>query len=147
MATHMAFWHQLRGGAAGLCLAAAESTRESLGESTLLRVLLERSVGMARGGLASQTSPSPPPRALGDPLRRQYIKSKFFVEVEAPLGRDLALLLDLTEAALLALEAAMGPLPSDARLREDDLAGGLRPRRAVPRLHPAQRAARSRRAQ
>ena len=123
MATHMAFWHQLRGeaGAAGLCLAAAESTRESLGESTLLRVLLERSVGMARGGLASQTSPSPPPPVpLGDPLRRQYIKSKFFVEVEAPLGRDLALL-DLTEAALLALEAAMGLLPSDARPREDDL--------------------------
>lgn len=123
MATHMAFWHQLRGeaGAAGLCLAAAESTRESTRDSTLLRVLIERSVDMARSTPSSQTHAAlPSPVPLGDPLRRQYIKSKFFVEVEAPLGRDLALL-DLTEAALLSLEHAMGLLPSDVRPREEDL--------------------------
>jgi hypothetical protein len=123
MATHMAFWHQLRGeaGAAGLCLAAAESTRESAGDSTLLRVLIERSVELSRGGPQGQASPPlPTPVPLGDPLRRQFIKSKFFVEVEAPVGRDLALL-DLTEAALLSLEHAMGLVPSDVRPREEDL--------------------------
>ncbi len=123
MATHMAFWHQLRGeaSAAGLCLAAAESTRGAAADSTLLRVLIERSVDMARGSAKSPAGPAlVAPVPLGDPLRRQYIKSKFFVEVEAPQGRDLALL-DLTEAALLALEHALSLLPSDVRPREDEL--------------------------
>lgn len=124
MASHMAIWHQLRGeaAAAGLCLAAAESTRESPADSSLLRVLLERSVTVARSSLASEgEAPEPGPGVLlGDPLRRQYIKSRFFVEIEAPHGRDLALL-DFTEAALLSLERAVGMLPGDMRPREEEV--------------------------
>ncbi len=124
MASHMAIWHQLRGeaAAAGLCMAAAESTRQAPADSSLLRVLLERSVIMARSALTAEgESADPGPGVLlGDPLRRQYIKSRFFVEVEAPHGRDLALL-DFTEAALLSLERAVGMLPGDMRPREEEV--------------------------
>jgi len=124
MASHMSIWHQLRGeaAAAGLCLAAAESTRESPAESSLLRVLLERSLSAARSALGAEGEggESGPGVLLGDPLRRQYIKSRFFVEIEAPHGRDLALL-DFTEAALLSLERAVGLLPGDMRPREEQV--------------------------
>jgi hypothetical protein len=124
MASHMAIWHQLRGeaAAAGLCLAASESTRSAPAESSLLRVLLERSVTLVRASLGGESEASAPGPSvlLGDPLRRQYIKSRFFVEIEAPHGRDLALL-DFTEAALLSLERAVGMLPGDMRPREEQV--------------------------
>lgn len=119
MAQHMAIWHQLRGEAAfaGLCLSAAESTRTAPAQSPLLRVLLERSFDEVRTPDAATIAGEP---VLGDPLRRQYIKSRFFVQLEEPRGRDLALL-DFAEAALLAAERALDSLPGDARPREDEL--------------------------
>ncbi len=98
-------------------LAAAEATQEAPDSSPLLRVLLERSFDEVRAPDAAEPETAV---ALGDPLRRQYLKSRFFVEVETPRGRDLALL-DFAEAALLALENALDTLPGDTRPREDEL--------------------------
>ncbi len=118
MARHMANWHQLRDepAPAGLCLAAAEATEQDPEGSALLRVLLER-LFLPTGTRpieADELQEDP----LGEPSRRQYIKSRFFLDVAAPKGRDLALL-DFTEAALLALERALETVPGDARPRED----------------------------
>lgn len=119
MAQHMAIWHQLRGESeqAGLCQAAAEDLERQPLRSTLLRVLLER--------LCTPETDEPErpgdelePEPLGEPSRRQFLKSRFFLDIAAPKGRDLALL-DFTEAALLALERALDTVPGEARPRED----------------------------
>jgi hypothetical protein len=119
MAHHMAIWHTLRGenAAAELLLAAAEITERTPEKSNLLRVLLERL--FARTGEDEGLSSEPPDgEPLGEPTRRQYLKSRFFLELAEPKGRDLALL-DLTEAALLGLERALDTVPGEARPRED----------------------------
>lgn len=119
MAQHMAIWHQLRGETeqAALCQAAADEVERQPTRSTLLRVLLERLCAPERSEperLADESEPEP----LGEPSRRQFLKSRFFLDVAAPKGRDLALL-DFTEAALLALERALDTVPGEARPRED----------------------------
>ncbi len=118
MARHMAIWHQLRNDAqeAGLLLRAAEEVNAAPAQSQLLRVLLERLFAPA-----TDLALEPPEKAeepLGEPSRRQFLKSRFFLTVAAPKGRDLALL-DFTEAALLALDRALETVPGDVRPRED----------------------------
>jgi hypothetical protein len=82
-----------------------------------LRVLLERLFVRSADEDAALDEP-PPSEPLGEPTRRQFLKSRFFLEVAQPKGRDLALL-DLTEAALLGLERALDTVPGEARPRED----------------------------
>lgn len=117
MARHMAVWHKLRNEdqAAALCIAAAEATEQEPEKSPLLRVLLERLFAPSAQHSASEEPNHDP---LGEPTRRQFLKSRFFLDVAAPKGRDLALL-DFTEAALLAFERALETIPGDARPRED----------------------------
>jgi hypothetical protein len=119
MARHMAVWHQLRdeAAAAGLCLMVAELTEADPERSPLLRVLLEQLFVPTPQALGDEDEGSEP-EPLGEPGRRQFLKSRFFLEVSAPKGRDLALL-DLTEAALMALERAVEAMPGEARPRED----------------------------
>ena len=119
MAHHMAVWHTLRGEPreAELLLAAGEVAERTPEKSSLLRVLLERLFVRpdAEELHASEHQDGEP---LGEPTRRQYLKSRFFLELAEPKGRDLALL-DLTEAALLGLERALDTVPGEARPRED----------------------------
>lgn len=117
MARHMATWHKLRDETtiADLLHAAAETTERAPERSALLRVLLERLFVRSSADEATDTFSGEP---LGEPTRRQYLKSRFFLEVAQPKGRDLALL-DLTEAALLGLERALDTVPGEARPRED----------------------------
>jgi len=121
MARHMAIWHKLRSEleTAGLFLAVAEATEQTPAESPLLRVLLERLFEPAAGP-PDPAEEEPPHDPLGEPTRRQFLKSRFFLDVAAPKGRDLALL-DFTEAALLGLERVLETVPGDSRPREDML--------------------------
>lgn len=121
---HMATWHRLRGetALANLCSTLAEATRRDFGKSPLVRVLLERFLMP----LAPEESPARPETdpasddRLGDPLRRRLLKARFLSDVREPSGRDLALL-DLTEAAVAALEHGLRALPGEVQPREDRL--------------------------
>ena len=57
--------------------------------------------------------------SYGDAVLRQHLKALFFQKVSVPRGRDLARL-DLTEAALVSLDAIFDSLPGESRPREDE---------------------------
>ena len=136
MAEHMALWHHLRGEAAesALCTAAAQATQRNFAKSALVRALLERSATEApsphqlsehedqshqefTGDLEHESDQSGLV-LLSEPARRQYLKSRFFADIDEPKGSDLAWL-DLTEATLLSLQVELNLQPGDARPRDD----------------------------
>lgn len=116
MLRHMERWHRWNGDAheAALCGRLARVTEQDCAASPLLRVMLELSVEMLHDSGQSSEEPS-----FGDANVRQHLKALFFQGVQTPRGRDLARL-DLTEAALAALEQVLEVLPGESRPREDE---------------------------
>jgi hypothetical protein len=115
MAQHMAHWHvwndepQL----AALCMGMAKEVGERFEDSHVIRVLLDRSI------LALEYPQSELAYHYGDPTERQHLKRLFFQQVQAPTGRDLAVL-DMTEAASAALASVFDQLSPEHRPREDE---------------------------
>ncbi len=118
MLDHMARWHLLNDEPerAAICATAAREARGGLRSCALARAMLERSIeALARpGGRTGR---------VGDPDTREHIRLEFFPDADAPEGRDLAVL-DFTEAAIEALEAAVEVLPGSHRPRADELIRG-----------------------
>jgi hypothetical protein len=116
MLDHMARWHALRGelDRATTCAAAAAEARKSFHTGAVPRVMLERSVEVLRAQEGGRTG------VVGDPAVRDRIRLELLQDVNDPRGKDLAVL-DLTEAALTALDSAFEALPGSRRPRESDL--------------------------
>ena len=115
MVRHMQRWHGWRGEAAEveLCGALAAATERDFTTSPLVRVMLEHSLDAGEEpGMDGMGS-------YGDAVLRQHLKALFFQKVSVPRGRDLARL-DLTEAALVSLDAIFDSLPGESRPREDE---------------------------
>jgi len=114
MARHMARWHRWKGepALAELCSGAARLTEESFAQSPLTLAMLERSLVPADGERGRETT-------FDGSMLRQHLKGRFFQDLLAPTGRDLARL-DFTEAALVFLEEAFLGLPGERRPREDE---------------------------
>ena len=118
MAQHMSRWYVWAGDADAAARFAwlARAAATSLIDLPLARVMLERAVAAsrrARDRLAAE---------FGDPAFRQHLKCRFFQNVEAPDGRDLARL-DFTELACSFLDSALVQLPGDRRPREAEREG------------------------
>ena len=114
MAGHMARWHLWKGEpeAASLCEAMARDTDRNFSKSALVHIMLERTAEMLRESSGKLGW-------FGDPDERQHFKSLYFADIEAPSGRDLALL-DLTEAAASALDAAFVVVPGHRRPTKEE---------------------------
>jgi hypothetical protein len=114
MARYMAYWHAWRGeeALAAQCQAMALTTERDFAKSPLVRVMLERSLTVEPEEETLEAE------AIGTPEIRQYLKSIFFDKLNAPTGKDLAIL-DLTEVAMSSLEHALSVLPGERRPRED----------------------------
>ncbi len=115
MSEHMARWHHWNDEheTAALCRAIAGSVRQSVADSGLAKIMLERSAETIQHAVTELT------HQFGDPSARQYYKMRFFYDLSVPKGRDLARL-DLTEASAAALNAAFDMLPGDRRPRDEE---------------------------
>lgn len=113
MAEHHATWHALQNQTeeARLCLAAARDVRGRFEESPLIRAMLESSVDV----------PSLPVFDDSDDTTsntRGLVRERFFQNVTAPKGRDVAEL-DLTTTAIDMLDKFIHILPGERRPRVD----------------------------
>jgi stage V sporulation protein SpoVS len=116
MLEHMARWHTLRGEAdrAAVCARSAAEVAQGFAKSAVARAMLDRTV------VNLSALPAAPVGIVGDPETRQRIRLEVFLDVDRPKGRDLAVL-DLAEAALVALIHGVDALPGSHRPREEDL--------------------------
>jgi hypothetical protein len=116
MLAHMARWHALRGDRrfAEICAASRAEVERSFHASAVARAMVERSYDVLRATRDQRTA------VVGDPETRDRIRLELFVDINHPKGRDLAVL-DLTEAALVALTDSVERLPGSIRPRDDDL--------------------------
>ena len=118
MCEHMAHVHDWEGDMelAARCLALFQRiSQQGLRREALVRAMLERSAELLAG--------SRPPALtaggeLGDADLRETLRRSFFREGGAKRGRDMAHL-DLTEAAVAALEGIFAGLPGEQRPRQD----------------------------
>lgn len=122
MADHMALWQVLKGeyAVAGLFGEAAASTRRDPLKSALVKVLLTDNA-LRNSSMSASWSQLQESGEIGDRVRRTVLRQRFFSRVvDRPTGADLALL-DLTEAAIVALRDGLDQLVPNRRPAEHDL--------------------------
>ena len=123
MLSHMIQWHTWDGDTQSvhLCEVARESVSEDFSRSTLVRLMLERSLLSEPEDLDTLLSDTEDVDGIyGDAVLRTVLRRRFFANLKRPSGRHVAEL-DFAEVVFRQLQLAFSQLPGEKRPREDDV--------------------------